>query len=196
MKLYLGTDPSHTENLIHYPVIRIVAREILPHIWDDFPDYTHILFTSKNSVSLFFQKLSSSIHDKQIIAIGQSTAARLRTYGMEPDFIAVEESQEGVIAVLKLQDLSDAYILYPRSSLARKNLEHFFIQRSIRHQICDLYDTHLQKPEPIPDLSEVDEIIFTSPTTVRGFLAVFGQIPRDKKLTCIGKVTEEELRKY
>ena len=101
-----------------------------------------------------------------------------------------------MIELLSRQDLRDAYILYPRSSLARKKLENFFIEREIRYQVCDLYETHFQKLEPVPHLADIHEIIFTSPTTVRGFLEIYGQLPRDKKLTCIGPVTEEELRKH
>ncbi|HNA62653.1 MAG TPA: uroporphyrinogen-III synthase [Rhabdochlamydiaceae bacterium] len=199
MTLYLGTDPSsvkHVEGLIHYPVIRTIPLSVPSHIWDDFSEYTHILFTSKNGVSIFLAQCSKPLTDKQLIAIGAATAARLREHQIEPHFVAEEESQEGVIELLRLQDLTDAYILYPRSSLARKKLENFFIERQIRYQVCDLYETHFQKIEPVPNLSEIKEIIFTSPTTVRGFLEIYGKLPRDKKLTCIGPVTEEELRKY
>ncbi len=100
-----------------------------------------------------------------------------------------------MIEVLKLHHLEDAYVFYPRSSLARKNLEQFLQEKGIRHQVCDLYQTEFQKPEPVPHLEEIDEIVFTSPSTVRGFIEVFGAVPRDKKLTCIGPVTEQFLKK-
>ncbi|HUD01320.1 MAG TPA: uroporphyrinogen-III synthase [Rhabdochlamydiaceae bacterium] len=195
MKLYLGTDPENTEGLIHYPVIKTVPLEIPSHIREDFPDYTHILFTSKNAVAIFltqFQRLEK----KQIIAIGKSTAAKLTQEGFAPHFIASDESQEGVIELLKAQDLHDAYIFYPRSTLARKKLEKFMVDRGIRHQVCDLYETVFQKPKPFPDFSTIDEIIFTSPSTVKGFIAAFGAISSNKKLTCIGPITEEELKKF
>ena len=199
MTLYLGTDPSsvkHVEGLIHYPVIRTIPVSVPSHIWDDFSEYTHILFTSKNGVSIFLAQCSKPLTDKQLIAIGAATAARLHEFQVAPHFVAQEESQEGVIELLNQQDLTDAYMLYPRSSLARKKLENFFIERQVRYQVCDLYETQFQKLEPIPNLTDIKEIIFTSPTTVRGFLEIFGQLPHDKKLTCIGPVTEEELRKY
>jgi uroporphyrinogen-III synthase len=199
MILYLGTDPSNmkdVEGLIHYPVIQTIPLSVPPHIWDDFSEYTHILFTSKNAVSIFFEQCSLSLENKQVIAIGAATAARLREHQIEPHFVAQEESQEGVIELLNQQDLTDAYVLYPRSSLARKKLENFFIERQVRYQVCDLYETQFQKLEPVPNLTDIKEIVFTSPTTVRGFLEIFGQLPHDKKLTCIGPVTEEELRKY
>lgn len=196
--LYLGTDPEnyqHIDGLVHYPIIKTASLEIPSHLLDDFPDYTHILFTSKNAVTIFFQTFQGSLEKKQIVAIGKGTAAKLEKEGHPPHFVATQESQEGVIELLRSQDLNDAYIFYPRSSLARKNLENFMIQRGIRHQICDLYTTVFQKPEPLPDLAQYDEIIFTSPSTVKAFLTAFGSIPQDKKLICIGPITEKELKK-
>jgi uroporphyrinogen-III synthase len=199
MKLYLGTDPENCEfkDLVHYPIIKTIPLEIPSHIWEDFADYTHILLTSKNAVAIFLSQLKdqSLLKNKQIIAIGKSTAAKLTQEGFAPHQIAEDESQEGIINLLKRQDLHDAYIFYPRSTLARKKLEHYMISKGIRHQICDLYETVFQKPEPSPDFSKIDEIIFTSPSTVKGFIAAFGSIPPNTKLTCIGPITEEELKK-
>lgn len=196
--LYLGTDPTnyqHIPGLLHYPIIRTVPLEIPLHIRDDFESYTHILFTSKNTVSILLDQFKS-LEGKQIIAIGKSTAAKLEEAGWKPHLIAEQESQEGVIELLKHHDLSNAYFFYPRSSLARKKLEHYLIKRDIRHQICDLYETVFQQPGPLPDLSFIQEIIFTSPSTVKAFLAAYGSIPQDKKLTCIGEITEAELRSH
>jgi len=196
--LYLGTNPEnyqYIEGMVHYPIIQTVPLEVPTHLLDDFPKYTHILFTSKNGVRIFFQAFKGSLERKQIVAIGKSTAAALLQEGHQPDHVASQESQEGVIELLEAQDLSVAYIFYPRSSLARKNLENFMLERRIRHQICDLYTTVFEKPDPLPDLRQFDEIIFTSPSTVKAFLAAFGSIPPDKKLTSIGPITEEELKK-
>jgi uroporphyrinogen-III synthase len=164
-------------------------------MWEDFDDYTHILITSKNAAAIFLSQIKDkeALKGKQIIAIGKSTAAKLA----QEEFVLVaqDESQEGIIELLKTQDLHDAYIFYPRSTLARKKLENYMIGRAVRHQVCDLYETVFQKPEPFPDFAKIDEIIFTSPSTVKGFIAAFGSIPSNKKLTCIGPITEEELKK-
>lgn len=199
MKLYLGTDPENypKEDLIHYPIIKTVPLKIPAHIWEDFAEYTLIILTSKNAVQIFLAQLSdkSLLKNKQLVAIGKSTAAKLTQAGYAPHLISQDESQEGMIELLKTQDLHEAYLFYPRSSLARKKLENYLVNRGVRHQICDLYETVFQKPEPVPDLSQVDEIIFTSPSTVKGFIAAFGSIPTNKRLTCIGPITAEELKK-
>lgn len=199
--LYLGTHPHHysTEGeVLSYPIIRLVPRPIPQHILDDIPLYTHVVFTSKNGVTLFFEALNekANLANKTLIALGQSTAERLKAHGYKATFIADEESQEGIISLLRPMDLDEAYILLPHSSLARKKLEHFFQDREIRYQVCELYDTLTQKTEPVPDLGSIDEIVFTSPSTVRAFMEIFAHFPKDKTLTCIGPITQAELIKH
>jgi len=117
MKLYLGTDPENCDlkELVHYPIIKIIPLEIPSHVWEDFADYTHILLTSKNAAAIFLTQLKDKelLKNKKIIVIGKSTAAKLTQEGFAPHFIATDESQEGVIELLKTQDLHDAYISIP-----------------------------------------------------------------------------------
>ncbi len=209
--LYLGTDPAqfaaegHFDgHLIHYPVIQIVAKSPLEPglkvVYDDLHEYTHLIFTSKNAVQIFFDHLNELkwsreilIH-KTIIAIGAITAARLKAQGTTPAYIAENESQEGLVQLLNKIDIKDAYFLLPRSSLSRPVLAQYFIEKQIRFQACDLYDTKTLKVVPIPSLEEIDEIVFTSPSTVKGFMEIFGALPEGKKLLAIGPITEAALR--
>ncbi len=210
--LYLGTDPSQFEaqgncrgHLIHYPVIQVVPRSLdnleVRRAFDDLREYTHFLFTSKNAVEIFFshiKKLSLSLdlfQDKSVIAIGKITALHLRRQGVELNHIAQQETQEGVIDLLKKFDLENAYLFLPRSALSRPVLINYLIERGIRHQACDLYDTKTQRLEPKPDLKSVDTIVFTSPSTVKAFLEIFGKFPEGKKMLAVGPITEEALQK-
>ncbi len=201
--LYLGTDPISYEaqgrcqgHLIHYPIIKIVPRPAgTITAYDDLDAYTHIIFTSKNAVKVFFQHHPACdfLREKQLIAIGTVTAAHLAMQGFPPQHIAEQETQEGVIALLKQLDLKDAYFFLPRSSQARPLLVQFFEERKLRYSACDLYDTVTQKLEVEPHWDQIDEIVFTSPTTVKAFLEIFGTFPEGKTLTAIGPVTENEL---
>lgn len=181
--LYLGTHPP-SKDVIHYPIIKIVPKAIPQHLLDE--KYTHVIFTSKNAVDL----CNIDLAGKTVIAIGRATAERLK--GCVP-LVPEEETQEGIVELLRPLDLDDAYFFLPRSSLARKTLDNFFRKREIRYQTCDLYDTVTQKLEPLPNLDEIDEIVFTSPSTVRAFVEIFSEIPKNKKLTCQGPITEEAL---
>ena len=198
--LYLGTDPHSYEtegHLIHYPIIKIVPRpahRIRPY--KELSAFTHIIFTSKNAVNVFFEHLADlnlSLDQQQLIAIGTVTATHLTMRGYPPQHVAEQETQEGVIALLKQLDLKNAFFFLPRSSQARPLLVQFFEDHQIRYAAWDLYDTVSQKLEVQPDWDQIDEIVFTSPTTVRAFLENFKKFPEGKKLTPIGPVTENEL---
>lgn len=196
--LYLGTDPSNYSgegHLIHYPVIRVQPRPIDREAFAQLVVYTHIIFTSKYSVQFFFaalKELSLELGNQEIIAIGESTAKYIREKGVEP-LVAPDATQEGVIELLSRKDLKQAYVFLPRSSLARDLLPNFLQGAGVRYRLCDLYDTLPQKPEPVPNLDEVEEIVFTSPSTVRAFLDIFGSLPKNKILTPIGRITGSQI---
>jgi len=204
--LYLGTDPAHfasqghvTGNLIHYPVIKIVPRSLedleLKQVYAELSKFTHVIFTSKNAVKVFFQHLASveSLKAKTLIAIGEVTATHLSILGLSPQFVAKKETQEGVVQLLSELDLENAYFFMPRSSLSRPVIVNFFEERHIRYLACDLYDTATQILKPKPDLDQIDEIVFTSPSTVSAFLQIFGTLPKGKRLIAVGPVTEQAL---
>jgi uroporphyrinogen-III synthase len=193
MILYLGIDPSRwktKKNLLHYPVIK--TELIAEPDWIDWPFFTHLLFTSRSAV-LHWKRFE----EKKIIAIGTATAALLRNYGCHP-LVASESTQEGVIELLKRLDLSNAYLAWPRSERARNILVPFLssLAPPFRFVALDLYKTVFQRLEPVPSLEEIEEIVFTSPSTVEGFLQIYGQIPQNKKITAIGPVTQDALLRY
>lgn len=199
-QLYLGTDPSHfkpTGKLIHYPVIKIVPRPFDPEIQASFEDlskYTHVVFTSKNAVNVFFNYLGNPqlILSKQIIAIGSVTAFQLQTFQITP-VVCNDETQEGVIDLLQTMDLKNAYLFLPCSALSRPCLAQYLTEKQIAHCVCVLYDTISQAPEPLPDLTQVNEIIFTSPSTVRAFCVIFPKIPAHIHCVAIGPITQKAL---
>ncbi|PWU16184.1 MAG: hypothetical protein C5B45_01090 [Chlamydiae bacterium] len=202
--LYLGTDPSYYKakgaQIIHYPVIQIVPRmdSYIQAAYNKLASYTHLLFTSKNTVRVFFQQLNDLGISKNllepiiIIAIGQVTASYIKKYA-HCSFVAEEETQEGVVAFLCTQSLEKTHFFFPRSSLSRNVIIGFFKKNHILFQDCFIYDTVIQKNPPLPDLGDIDEIVFTSPSTVKFFLEIFSAIPLDKKLVTIGPITQKAL---
>ena len=202
--LYLGTDPSNYKDqegqIIHYPVIAIVPRNDLniKAAYSKLCIYTHLLFSSKNTVQIFFQQLDEFsiskdfLHSITILAIGKVTAKHIREH-TQCHLIAHEETQEGMIALLRLQPLEKAYLFFPRSSLSRNVVTEFLQESNISFQDCFIYDTVVQKKPIFFNIKEIDEIVFTSPSTVRAFLEIFSTIPLDKKLTAIGPITQKAL---
>ncbi len=127
--------------------------------------------------------------DKELIAIGPETAKSLP----KTSLIAKEATQEGIIELIK--KMRSGFFLLPKSKRARPLLTDFMKRENIRFFALDLYDTHFQKLEPVPDLDDFGEIVFTSPSTVEGFIRIYGKLPSNKKLTAIGPITERELEK-
>jgi uroporphyrinogen-III synthase len=194
MKLYLGTDPSeYGEAVIHYPVIELERVEPDPKVFQALFKATHFLFTSKHAVDFFFQTFTIDLSDKVLIAIGPVTAKRLRLRGYEKIIIPEEATQEGVIERLKKEEIT--HVFYPRSALARDLLLQFFIENKICHTAFTLYETRTIKNPPPLDFSGIEEIIFTSPSTVNSFLELFHSFPPGAKLTAIGPITRRVLVK-
>jgi uroporphyrinogen-III synthase len=204
--LYLGTDPTHFKTdgkLIHYPVIRIVPRPLqdsaVQDVFKRIDAFSHVIFTSKNTVRIFFDYVQQ-LNIRQIrffcISIGKITTLELLKYGVKPLIEASVETQEGLIEALCKQDWTESKVFYPRSSLARSVLADFFQKHKIAHELCDLYDTVFEKPFPLPDLTRIDEIVFTSPSTVEAFFRIFPSVPSRIRIRALGPVTEQTLKKY
>lgn len=182
MILNLGLSPK--PGTFHYPVIRTEFCGCTAEALALWPQFTHIIFTSQQAVHYW-----PGPWDKQTIAIGPATAAALQRKGLAP-LIAPEPTQEGVIALIAH---IPGHFFLPRSRRARPILTDHFRACSIPFYALDLYDTLFQQLEPIPSLDDFDEILFTSPSTVEGFLRIYGKLPQGKKLTAIGPITEKAL---
>lgn len=176
MTLYLGLRPK--AGTIHYPVIKTVPLEV-----QSVEEFTHIIFTSQTTVEYWKWPLEGKV----VIAIGEATAKMLPN-----PLIALEATQEGIIALLQTIPLQNARICYPKSKRARPLLAEYL--QKFSSFTVDLYDTVCQKPEPVPNLDAFDEIVFTSPSTVEGFIKIFGKLPKNKRLVPIGPVTKRALQ--
>ncbi len=203
--LYVGTDPTHYQGrgrVIHYPVIRLVPKLASdPHIIEclgSLSAYTHILFTSKQAVSIFFSLVESyaefSSRAYRYLSIGAATTHAIESRGGLAIQQALVATQEGVVDLIEKIPHQEMVVLYPRSSQARPLLADFLVKQKIAHRICDLYDPCIQVPEPTPDLTEIDEIVFTSPSTVKGFFEIFAQVPDHIRMVAIGPITQRALQ--
>lgn len=208
--LYTGLDPSHYNDsdatIIHLPLIQIVPRSstdpFIQAALHKFSSYTHIIITSKSSVSILKEYLplfNYTLQDwkkKLTLSVGKVTTSHLETIGIVPQIIAQEETAEGITTELAKLNLKDALFFWPRSSQARPVLEQFFNKNQLRLVKCDLYDTIPTLLQEKPDLDQFDEIVFTSPSTVKAFLAIFDKLPSNKILTPIGPITEAYLKNH
>jgi len=153
---------------------------------------THLLFTSKNGARLFHAKYSH-VTGKQVVAVGTKTKAALEALGYQDILVAEEETSEGIVKLLRTMDLQDAVFFWPHSKKSRRVIPDFFQEQGITLIESVLYDTVTKKITP-PSLHDMDEIFFTSPSTIDAFLEYYGRIPQDKRLSCQGPITASYLK--
>ena len=206
--LYLGLDlPENQQKhqtFIHYPIIRIQLlspqNSAIQEGFKQLKDYTHLLFTSKSAVHAFFHLLPHfgyKIHDlngKESICVGKQTARTLQAYGIANPLVSPVETAEGITDFLESLPLQNPYFFWPHSALSRPVIVHYLEKKAFRFKECIVYDTFVNKALPKVNLDSVDEIYFTSPSTIDAFVELYGCFPKDKILKTIGPVTEQRLR--
>jgi uroporphyrinogen-III synthase len=197
--LYLGLDPTRynsEKSVVHFPIIKIIPKtleSLLPQFLNAI-QATHLLFTSRVAVRLFFAHtgvLGIDCSHKKIIAIGKATASLLRKW----DFISKEETAEGIVELLKGMDFDNGHLFLPTSSIARKVIPSYLDSKSILYTQVYLYDTVPTDLLP-PLLGDFDTIVFSSPSTVEAFYKIYGYFPKEKKLLCLGPVTQKRLDNF
>lgn len=199
-QLYLGLEAPRGDleyRIEHFPLIRILPSPVssteVAHFFSTIALATHILFTSKSAVSLFFKQLGSRKIEAIFMAVGRVTAEAIAQHGYAVKHIAALEQAEGVVELLKTLDLREAHIFWPHSALSRSVIRDYFEGEGIRYTECSLYTTIAEKVAVLPDLADYASIFFSSPSTVDAFLSNFGEIPVDKKCLCQGAITKNYL---
>ncbi|NOZ64066.1 MAG: uroporphyrinogen-III C-methyltransferase [Caldiserica bacterium] len=191
--------------IFHLPLIEIRPLEDYGEM-DDLinrvESFDWIVFSSRFGVLYFFRELfkmgldARALKGIKIAAIGSSTAGKLREYGIAADLIPERESAKGLIMEFKKRGIKGASILLPRSDIADKGLTEGLRNLSARVYPCVAY--HNVMPDNLPDLDFefFDEIIFTSPSTVRNFIKRYGKPAKKIKIRTIGPVTRREAEKW
>lgn len=189
--IYFGLDPTRYKSggeIVHFPLIE--TQPFPFRLVKNFLSRPHgrVLFTSRTAVSYYFQY--ADVRDKTYLCVGKATAERLGDFGLEAAHIADEPCAEGVIELLEQLDYED--ILYPHSAKARPLLPEYLKGKG--GTAFALYDTY-PLSTVLPDLSEFDQLVFTSPSTVEAFCALCKALPPREKCHAIGPVTQNALNK-
>jgi uroporphyrinogen-III synthase len=207
--LYLGLTLPYIPligEIVHCPIIKIVSRSAsdpaIQNAFQNFDAYTHLVITSKTTIPLLFEFAKSfgitesTLQAKKVFAVGRATAASAISCGMSAIYPIADETAEGLVAAIKNKDMHDAYFFWPHSALSRSILPDFFNIEKIKYTGTIFYDT-IPNCEifPLPDLTDIDEIVFTSPSTVDAYCQILGPIPWDKQITPIGPITTAHLKK-
>ncbi len=165
-------------------------------------DYFAIIFTSVNSVEIFFNNLMEHDRDARalkgikIIPIGQATAAMLETKGVTADFIPQSYTSEGIVEILNKLEIKGKQFLLPRAAEGRDLLVEFIRKQGGICTVIPIYMTSI--PKKRANLTEKPDLItFTSSSTVDNFISIYGKkILEETLVASIGPVTSKTLQNH
>ncbi|MDO8674793.1 MAG: uroporphyrinogen-III C-methyltransferase [Candidatus Omnitrophota bacterium] len=200
--LYLGTNPSYYRKfgtIIHWPVI-----DIKPVIFDekqrnklekDLARADLVVVTSRFGVECFMKTIKGdAFAGKKFAAIGSHTSDCLLEYGIIPFIVAQEETAQGLLeALLDVMDVKGKHILFPRSSLPNPFLKDALTENGAEVMEWAVYENVKPPKRDLPAVP-IDQVIFTSPSTVKNFLADYGTIPAHWDILAKGPVTAKALK--
>lgn len=201
---------------VEVPTIQIVP----PASWQALDEaiarlgaYQWLIFTSVNGVGPFMDRLQVAGNDARalanlrICAIGPRTAQELKTYGLTADLVPAEFQAEGVIAALAQVGIRGHRILIPRAEVAREILPEQLRELGATVDVIPVYRTIV----PTVDVASLTQqlqdgsvaaLTFTSSSTVRNFVELFGGQERVRRLVaqvaiaCIGPITARTAEEY
>jgi uroporphyrinogen III methyltransferase/synthase len=206
----LGADP------IEAPMIRITPpddRAPLLRAADDPGIFDWIVFTSANAVEAYMDAVLArhdlrALKGPRLCTVGTGTADRLARYGLRVDVVPEEFRAEAVLGALAaLGPLDGARVLLPRSDIGREVIVEQL--RAAGALVTDViaYRTVLEETqrEGDPDIygmfleGRIDVVTFTSPSSVRNFVKIYGADPaadllKNTTVATIGPVTAEAAR--
>ena len=160
-----------------------------------------IVFASRFGVLYFFERLKKlgldarALNNINIACVGNSTANRLLDFGVLTDLVPKNESSKGLIEEFKNVGLKGTRVFLPRSDISDKGLGKALENLGAICATSAAYKNVLPRDLPELDLKFFDEIIFTSPSTVRNFKKRYGKLTRKVKIRCIGGVTLKEAKR-
>lgn len=169
---------------------------------DKLSNYDHIILTSTNCVKFFFDYLIKEKIDIRTLkanfsVIGDATKKALNSRGINERLCAKEFYSEVFIEDLKGIISFKEKVLIPLSKKSPnyigKALEEFgaIVER------VDIYDTLCGKLLNERDFDEVDEVFFSSPSTVENMVKLVGLNKiKEKKVISIGPLTNKKLKEY
>lgn len=201
-----GTHPEkykHLGIIIHRPLIKSVALEDYDKadkVLKQLNIFDWIIFTSTNGVEFFFQRLNvigldtRTISTARIAAIGETTAQKLRTFGILVDMQPKLESSIGLLEAFKKISVKDKRILLVRPKTGSSVLLDGLSDIDAIVEEVMVYRNIEIEPEDT-DFGFIDQILFTSGSTIRAFLKKYGSIPTGIKVYCLGQPTLDEAHK-
>ena len=191
--------------VLELPSIRTVPLEdqsTLVHAFEEISSYQWIVFTSPTGVEIFFDEMDKkevdvrSIGQAKIAVIGEGTKKKLKEHHLLADFVPSVYDGDTLGAELAKELQGNEKILIPRAEAGNKKLTELLEQTGAKVDDIATYTTCYEKSRLIDEKKEletgsVDCVVFTSASTVKGFVEDTRGLDYTKvKAACIGKQTK------
>ena len=204
--LHCGTHPELYEPLgkiVAWPMIQIKPAqlsEVQTNILLKSLDSCDIIICTSWYAAEYFVKALRSINPnidlkaKIFAVIGRRTEKALQQYALQPQIVSTVETAEGLLkAITKATSVQGKRILFPRSNLPNPLLKESLIAKGAEVTEITIYENTKPPRRNLPSIL-IDGVIFTSPSTVKNFLADYGIIPAHWQIFSKGPVTFKTLQ--
>lgn len=188
--LYTGISCPDT-SFVHTPLIEIkpvADTSRLEKAADEVDTYDYLLYTSRHAVTYFPPRCLHPV----IVSIGPVTTEALRLAGAETIKQVEKDDSYGVIDWFAEQPRGR--VLIPRSNLALSIIPEGLRNLGFDVTTVTAYENRMPEDAMKVDLSLVDTIVFSSPSTIDNFIRLYGKLPTDKQLLTRGRITEKHLQ--
>ena len=170
--------------------------------------YQWIIFTSPAGVEIFFDEMDRkemdvrSLGQAKIAVIGEGTKKKLKEHHLLADFVPSVYDGDTLGTELAKELQGNEKILIPRAEAGNKKLTELLEQTGAKVDDIATYTTCYEKSRLIDEKKEletgsVDCVVFTSASTVKGFVEGTKGLDYTKvKAACIGKQTKAAADAY
>jgi uroporphyrinogen III methyltransferase/synthase len=199
--LMLGTHPqkyAHLGTIVHRQLIECVGLDDYTDAdkqIDNLKSFNWVVFTSANGIRYFFDRLNAkglvtrALADAKIGVIGKTTAGTLAEYGIKADLCADKESSKGLLEKFSDIDIKGANILLPQALVSSEVLPNGLEEMGATVEKMPAYKT-VDKECSDVNFDYIDQVLFTSGSSVEAFVKRFGKVPANVKAYCLGIPTQ------
>lgn len=168
---------------IHTPLIEIEAVSYSP---PPATDYDYLLFTSR-----YAAKLWKGDFQGRVVSIGSTTTQALKDAGATEVEQTAQDDSYGVIE--HFSRLPRGRVLIPRSNLALDIIPDGLRKAGFDVTTLTIYNNVYPRHVRRVNLSNIQRVVFTSPSTIDNFIKTYGELPSHIEYVTRGKITEQHL---
>lgn len=151
--------------------------------------YDVIFFGSKNAYRFFAQQIDLP-KNVAVACIGETTRNLLEKLGVNVDFYGMNAGNPDQVAMELKQWLGDRKLLIPLSDVSNRSMS-----KQIPIAQCEEVVVYRTKSIATSIQEQLDWVVFTSPSNLRGFLASNKVSPTTNTIAW-GKTTEKAMKSY